>query len=81
MRKKLTYGVLAIILLLVLTNPTMRDFKENQGIVNDVMTYTTQTNKESNFLLFSVFATNHYLNNHDVRVKYIGILKNFWKIN
>lgn len=85
MKKKILIGIGVILLLLIITNPSMRDFKEySNGIV---------CKRESNFLLFSIYSRDYHAvsaeeiddyedfyawKNHSDKIKYIAIAKNFF---
>lgn len=64
MKKKITYGLIFIGILLILTNPNTTDFKSNVD---------KSGKRTSYWLFFTVFRTS----NHSM---YIGIFKNYIQI-
>jgi hypothetical protein len=86
MKKIILYVLIGMIVILVLTNPSLQDFKDNTHNFTAVL-------KENNFIFFSTFQetkhedsyyrnrivteaeTHEYVINH-----YVGILKNFFLI-
>lgn len=62
-RRNFLIGLGGFILILALTNPSLKDFKEHG--------HTDQPLRESNFLIFSIYSDVEGYN------KYLGILKNF----
>jgi len=80
-KNKILIGVAVIVAILILTNPTMQDFKNYSGKVNG--------KREVNYLIFSIYSSNSYvgiiehdeLNDERFNKKYLGILKNFIKVN
>jgi hypothetical protein len=84
MVKKLLYVFLALIIVLVVINPSLNAFREHghyEGI-----------EREYNFLLFSIYkqsvhpahksvqGTDYIIANEFVTTQYLGILENFFKI-
>ncbi|MBS1529906.1 MAG: hypothetical protein JSU01_06340 [Bacteroidetes bacterium] len=73
------WGVLAVVLLLALTNPSIKALKEHLGL-NDI-----RIEREYNFLLCSVYRMPYEVPNgneghHTEYHKYLGILSNFIQI-
>jgi hypothetical protein len=60
--------IIAIILLFICLNPSLKDFDEYQG-------GNTYIRKEYNFIIFSVYRSSINYNKNEKL--YIGILKNF----
>jgi hypothetical protein len=69
MKKKLLWVGIGILILLVLTNPSLSDFKDagHQG-----------SHKKMNYLIFSTFEESIPMNGYNYRQNtYLGICKNF----
>lgn len=96
MKKKIIYTLIGIIILLVLTNPSLNEFKEHIGyssrlIVNDnVAIKYSSINKVNNYLICSLYSCEgvkclgyNYESQNTISFneKYFGILGNFFKIN
>jgi hypothetical protein len=77
--KKVFWGVCLLVAFLLLTNPSMQDFKNYIGA--DYTSYQQRiiTNRRAfNFLIFSVYKTsNSYLKTEN---KYVGIASNFFEL-
>jgi len=96
MKKKILYSLIGTIILLTLTNPSLKDFKEHIGyssklIVNDntAIKYSS-IYKENNYFLLSLYSCEgvkcfgyNYESQNTISFneKYFGILGNFFKIN
>jgi hypothetical protein len=76
MKKKRTLVTIGIILLgLILTNPTMNDFKDFIGDYG-------AAKKKYNFIVFSIYYESPTLVGASYhRIEYVGICKNFIRIN
>lgn len=61
-----------IIFLLVFLNPSMENFQEFLGLSGN---HTRNLKRTSNYLIFSIYQGNDYYQS-----KYVGIVKNFYKI-
>ncbi len=82
MKKKILIGISILLLVLILTNPTLQDFKENIGFKESK---DNSVCKKYNFLLISFYeyhyttyeekAGGSYSNSHCCY--YLGIFKNF----
>jgi len=55
MKKKILIGISILLLVLILTNPTLQDFKENIGFKESK---DNSVSKKYNFLLFSIYEYN-----------------------
>lgn len=69
MKKKILYSIIVGILFLAITNPSLRDFKEDDR--------SGACYKKSNWLMFSIFSEE---NKHNSKL-YLGICKNFFIID
>jgi hypothetical protein len=67
MKKKVLYVLGAILLVLIITNPTLKDYKDFKGSNGDF-----HPRRISNFFVCSVYVG---------AGKYLGVLGNFYKIN
>jgi hypothetical protein len=90
MKKKYKYIIAALILILLLTNPSMQkfqDFKGQKNIVNG------ELKRNFNFLLFSIYSDNSELkydkdyssryeeySKYRIHKYYVGVLMNFVKV-
>ena len=65
--KKIYYVLIGVLLLLIITNPSIREFKDHVG-------YNSTDNVfcENNFLIFSIYKKNNGV--------YYGVLSNFIKV-
>lgn len=68
MKKRLKYWLLAIVVLLIVTNPSLRDFKDNGH---------PSSQKTINLLVFSFFIEKF----SDGDNTYLGICKNFIQVD
>ncbi|MCO5936842.1 hypothetical protein NAF17_14965 [Mucilaginibacter sp. RB4R14] len=74
--KKVYYFLLGILLVLIVTNPSLKDFKENQGHE----TYEGLT-RDTNFFVCSIYVSSGYNPEGTTYYgKYFGILGNFFFI-
>ncbi len=81
MRRKVLYGIGAIVLILIATNPDPNDFKSylHQNAQND------PAGRDWNFIVFSIYSNyGDYLDSprdgHQIKYSYIGILGNFFTL-
>lgn len=81
MRRKVLYAAGALLLLLVITNPGVGEFRSylHEGRDNAV------SGRDANFFIFSFYSDiSDYAdaprNGHSIRFRYIGILGNFFPI-
>ena len=68
-----------IIVILIITNPSLKNFKEfipSQGYVD-----YKNVSKEKNFFIFSIFSFKEETSYSIKKVTYIGFFKNFLKKN
>lgn len=73
--KQRAYSIITVtIILLIITNPSRSDFIEHLGYPKKV-TDMILIRRESNFLIFSIYTDQLYTG------KYLGIAKNFFKLN
>ena len=71
--KRWQFVAIGILLLLLIVNPTLKDFEEYLGTSARESRFVTPTfKKTSNFLLFSTYQCNNH--------KYIGVFKNFIEV-
>jgi hypothetical protein len=81
MRRNILYGIAVFLLLLLLTNPGLDEFKSylHQNRENN------SAGRETNFFVFSIYSNiGDYVdsphNGHMIKFKYLGILGNFFPI-
>ena len=72
MKKRILYGVAALFVFLLATNPSLNDFKDNNH---------TECYKTANYILFSVFVENINDESGGRQNVYIGISKNFFLLD
>ncbi len=75
MKKKILYWLLGVLILLLATNPSLSDFKDNDH---------TACYKQANYLIFSVFVENINDENgwaSNRQNTYLGIFKNFFLVD
>lgn len=74
--KYLLITLSCIIVILVITNPSIKTFKEFSGNTDTMIT------RESNFLIFSIFAEKEYATDEKYGSKkyFLGIALNFFKV-
>lgn len=77
MKKKLLYGLLAVLCLFVITNPSPTAFKAFRG----KNTYTGLI-REHNYFIYSTYQDSTYDDDKDRqhRDRYVGFVGNFWPI-
>jgi hypothetical protein len=81
MRRKVLLTTGAILLLLIVTNPGIQEFKSylHEGRENSI------SGRDANFFIFSIYSDiGNYVdsphNGHSTRFRYIGILGNFFSL-
>jgi hypothetical protein len=93
MKKKFFYSLFGIIILLVLTNPSLQDFKEHIGynnkqiVIDDVGIKYSSVYKVRNCFIFSMYSCEgkkYFGYNFDQNIvsfndQYFGIFGNFYK--
>ena len=72
MKKKWMYIVCAVLVILIVTNPGIKSFKETETTIGSDSQY-----KLHNFFIFSTYRTYY----HNGFFDYIGILGNFFEID
>ena len=84
MAKRFLYVAIALIIILFITNPSLKSFKEAG--------HYGRVERESNFLIFSIFrhydrpthttpqGTDYIIPDEFTSTLYVGILENFFKI-
>ena len=79
-RRTIKLTVCLFVIFLIITNPSLRDFKEYKGVEPEAK-YNLAARKDYNFILFSIYEQaddeGDYLSNY----YYIGIVSNFFEIN
>ncbi|MFY7734817.1 MAG: hypothetical protein ACOVSR_15160 [Bacteroidia bacterium] len=91
MKKNILYCSIAIIVILIATNPSLRDFKEHIGYDSKAVmrdNFYIQYNsayKVHNYLIFSIYVCDgvkhygfDYSHSNQLSEKYYGILSNFY---
>lgn|ERR1700761_4995120 len=81
MRRKVLYFTGALLLLLIITNPGLNEFKSFLHQNHE----TDPAGRETNFFIFSIYSNiGDYIdsphNGHMIKFKYVGILGNFYAI-
>ena len=71
------YILIGLIAFFVITNPTMKDFKENTDVGRIGRRDKVEYLRNSNFLLFSIYS--FYIND-EPQARYLGIAKNFFQL-
>ncbi len=67
--------VIAVLLLLIITNPSIDEFRSYQHVAPT--NYRTYMGRDINFLIFSIYSGDLDGNREN---KYLGILGNFFKL-
>lgn len=76
-RKQFIYSIAAVLILLIVTNPSLKAFKEYYGMPSR-LSGDISYSKNRNYFIFSKFSIDE--SNEPTRM-YLGILGNFFKLN
>jgi len=79
-RRTITLIVFLFVIFLIITNPSLRDFKEYKGVEPEAK-YNLGARKDYNFILFSIYEQADVEGNYRSNYYYIGIIANFFEIN
>lgn len=83
MKRKVLYAIGALILLLIITNPGIKEFRsflhESESRENAI------SGRDANFFVFSIYSNiGDYVDSphdgHNIRFRYIGIFGNFFSL-
>jgi len=72
--------VCLFVIFLIITNPSLRDFKEYKGVEPEAK-YNLGARKDYNFILFSIYEQADDEGIYRSNYYYIGIIANFFVIN
>lgn len=72
--------VCSFAIFLIITNPSLRDFKEYKGVEPEAK-YNLGARKDYNFILFSIYEQADDEGIYRSNYYYIGIIDNFFEIN
>jgi len=81
MRRKVLYAIGALLLLLIITNPGVKEFRSylHESRENPI------AGRDANFFIFSIYSNiGDYVdsphNGHGIRFRYLGICGNFFSL-